>query len=70
MLTPSKLNSNPPAYEGQQVTVTGYVILEPGGHVLYESRKLHEEFKARWESDDKTFQVKDFEKYCLTIAKP
>jgi hypothetical protein len=69
-LSPSELNSNPSIYGGKQVLVIGYVILKPGGHILYESKNLHEEFRRRWQSDDATFKLKDYERYCLTIANP
>lgn len=69
-LSPSELNSNISNFSGKNVTVKGYVTLEPEGHNLYESKELKTEFARRWESDEKDFDPKKYIKYCLTIANP
>jgi hypothetical protein len=38
VLSPSLLNEDPAAHDGQVVEVRGYLHLTPGGHVLYEAR--------------------------------
>jgi hypothetical protein len=69
-LTPSQLNDNPTRYNGKFVEVRGFVTLAPEGHVLYESQALSAEFKRGWKSGSRAFDVRKYEKYCLTIANP
>jgi hypothetical protein len=70
VLTPSKLNANPSAYKNKDVTVRGYVTLEPEGHNFYESKELNEQFRKAFDAGSKDFHVRDYIKYCLTIANP
>jgi len=70
VFTPSQLNSESKRFNGEVVFVRGYVNLVPEGHILYESRELFDEFDRRWDSDDRQFNPKDYNKYCLTIANP
>jgi hypothetical protein len=69
-LSPSELNANATQYNGQTVVVRGYIKLAPEGHVLYESEALDAEFRKGWDSGSRDFDVKKYEKYCLTIANP
>jgi hypothetical protein len=46
------------------------VKLAPEGHVLYQSQALDAEFRKGWDSGSRDFEVKKYEKYCLTIANP
>lgn len=69
-LSPSTLNANPQAYRDQTITVRGYVTLEPEGHTLYESKELNVKFRNGFDSDNENFRVRDYMKYCLTIANP
>lgn len=70
LLSPSQLNANPMRYNGKFVVVQGFVTLAPEAHVLYESQALSAEFKRGWKSGGRTFDVRKYEKYCLTIANP
>ena len=70
VLSPSTLNSDPGAYKDRDVTVRGYVTLEPEGHNLYESTELNEQFRNGFDAGTKDFHVRDYMKYCLTIANP
>lgn len=70
VLTPSQLNANPSAYKNEDVTVRGYVTLEPEGHNLYESKELNEQFRKGLDAGSKDFHVRDYINYCLTIANP
>jgi hypothetical protein len=72
VLSPSKINSNPSSYNGADVYVRGYVRVGPGeqGHFLYESKRLDEEFKRKFDSGRSDFEPGDYAKYCLTIANP
>jgi len=67
---PSQLNANPPRYSGVTVVVRGFVKLTPEAHVLYESRALDGEVQRGQESGNRGFDVRKYEKYCLTIANP
>lgn len=69
-LSPIELNADPQRYQGQSVVVHGYVTLVPGGHNLYESRELRNEFARRWDAEDPGFDPRDYVQYCLTIANP
>lgn len=69
-LSPSELNVNATRYNGQTVVVKGYIKLAPEGHVLYESEALDTEFRKGWDSGSRDFDLKKYEKYCLTIANP
>ena len=69
-LSLSELNGNAARYNGQVVVVRGYVKLAPEGHVLYESQALDAEFRKGWDSGSHDFDVKKYQKYCLTIANP
>jgi hypothetical protein len=60
VLRASQLNSDPDTYDGQDVVVKGYAILEPHNHLLYDSRKA---FTRRNEYHDN-------DKHCLTIINP
>lgn len=68
--TPSQLNANPARYNGITVVVRGFVKLAPGVHVLYESRALEDEVRTGRESGSSGFDVRKYEKYCVTIANP
>jgi hypothetical protein len=70
MLSPSELNAHPATFQHKTVIVKGYVILEPEGHALYESKELNDELSKRWDSGDKSFNSRKYDKYCLTIANP
>ncbi|MBB3228422.1 hypothetical protein FHW69_003057 [Luteibacter sp. Sphag1AF] len=70
VLSPSTLNANPSAYKNKDVTVRGYVTLELEGHNLYESKELNEQFRKGFDAGSKDFHVRDYTKYCLTIANP
>jgi len=70
VLTPSKLNANPSAYKNKDVTVRGYVTLEPEGHNFYESKELNEQFRKGFDAGSKDFHARDYINYCLTIANP
>lgn len=69
-LRPSQLNAHPERYDGRMVAVRGFLIIKPESHVLYESRALSDEYARRWRSEDPSFDPKDYNKYCLTIANP
>ena len=61
VLSPSDLNSYADFYDGHEVTVKGYMILETHGHIIFDSRHIAEhqdDYKSR---DDR---------YCLTIINP
>jgi len=49
--------------------VRGFITLAPEGHVLYESQELDAEFARKLQSGGR-FDLKKYEKYCLTIANP
>lgn len=68
LLTPSQLNASPTRYNVKFVVVRGVVTLAPEAHVLYESQALSAEFKRGWKSGSRGFDVRKYEKYCLTIA--
>jgi len=68
-LSPSELNTHSERYKDQAVTVRGYVILNPDGHVLYESQTLHDDF-SRGVDTGGNFDANKYEKYCLTIGNP
>lgn len=68
--TPSQLNVNPARYSGITVVVRGFVKLTPEVHVLYESRAIDGEVQRGWESGKGGFDVRKYEKYCVTIANP
>jgi len=70
VLSPATLNANPSAYKNNEVTVRGYVTLEPEGHNLYESKEINEKFRKGLDAGSKDFHVRDYMKYCLTIANP
>jgi hypothetical protein len=63
------LNANAAHYNGQTVLVRGFVKLAPEGHILYESQALDAEF-ARGVDAGGHFDVKKYDKYCLTIVNP
>jgi hypothetical protein len=69
-LSPSELNVNATQYNRQTVVVRGFIKLAPEGHVLYESEALDTEFRKGWDSGSRDFDLKKYEKYCLTIANP
>ena len=70
VLSPSELNTNSAFYKNKEVTVRGYLTLEPEGHSLYESKELNEQFRKGFDAGSKGFHVRDYMKYCLTIANP
>ena len=70
VLSPSALSANPSVYKNKTVTVRGYVTLEAEGHNLYESRELNKKFRKGFDAGRKDFDVRDYAKYCLTIANP
>jgi hypothetical protein len=72
ILAPSEINSDPAVYDGVDVFVRGYILVAPGegGHALYESKELSEEFDRKLKSGRSDFQPGDYSKYCLTIANP
>lgn len=70
ILSPRELNANVARYNGQTVVVRGYIKLAPEAHVLYESEALDAEFRKGWDSGSRDFDVRKYEKYCLTIANP
>ena len=69
-LSPSQLNGAMARYNGQHVLVRGFVMLGPEGHVLYQSKALHDQASEKWNSGKSDFDPKQYEKYCLTIANP
>jgi hypothetical protein len=69
-MSPSALNANAARYHGQTVMVRGYVTLAAEGHTLYESQALNAEFEKGWDSGSRDFDVRKYDKYCLTIANP
>lgn len=68
--SPRELNTNAVHYNGQTVVVRGYVQLAPEAHVLYQSQVLSAAFRKGMESNSRDFNVKKYNKYCLTIANP
>jgi len=66
-LSPSAINANPAAYDGQAVTVTGYLVLKPEAHVLYESRELDQAFRKELAERPPTIDFSQWDKYCLTV---
>ncbi|TBR36470.1 MULTISPECIES: hypothetical protein [Dyella] len=69
-LHPSQINDQPSLYEGRTVTVIGYVTLVPAGHNLYESKELNDQLRRRIKENDRSLNIRDYLKYCLTIANP
>lgn len=70
VLSPSQLNANPSRYQNKTVIIRGFVTLAPEGHTLYESRELNDKFRDGFDSHSNDFHVRDYNKYCLTIANP
>lgn len=66
-LSPSELNATPAIYDGQAISVTGYLILKPEAHVMYESQALNDEFREKIRSGSPDFDAKTYNKYCLTL---
>jgi hypothetical protein len=69
-VTPSQLNSNSARYNGKIVSVTGFILLGPDAHDIYESEALHAELKKRWVANDPGFNPVQYLNYCLTIINP
>lgn len=66
-LSPSALNANPAAYDGQLVTVTGYLVLKPETHLLYESKELDQAFRQKLAEKPPSIDFGQWDKYCLTV---
>lgn len=71
VLSPTQLNSSPSLYNGQRVTVRGYVVIAPEGHNLRDSKKAYDEFAAHYDVNakpDPSFDPRSHQEECLTIA--
>lgn len=70
---PSQLNAEPQKYDGKTLTVRGFVVLAPEGHNLRDSKAIYDKFAEAFDSNakyDPSFDLRDYEGYCLTIANP
>ena len=72
LLSPSQVNAEPGRFDGQQITVKGFVLLSSNSHSLYESRELFQEWETRLHTDENfdRSQREKYDSYCLTIANP
>lgn len=68
VLSPSELNRGAKEYNNKEVTVRGYVILSPAGHILYESKRMYKNFEHEWQGLSEN--INEYDKFCLTIANP
>jgi len=67
VVSPRELNTHPEQYDGQDVTVRGYVVLGSNGRSLYESRDRLEAFDRAFRAQTPGFDPSDFYLDCLTL---
>lgn len=63
---PTLLNDNAVAYDGQSVAVSGFLVFEPNGHVLYED----ESFYKMYDGPATEAQAARAIRACLTVYAP
>jgi len=69
-LTASELNTNVANYNGQTIEMRGYIVLGPESRDLFESKRIFSEIERGYHSGSRDFDMKKYDKDCVTIANP
>ncbi|MBN8480991.1 MAG: hypothetical protein J0L88_05295 [Xanthomonadales bacterium] len=65
-ITPVDVNLSPEKFNGQRISVEGYLTLRRESHVIFQSKDLVMELKAKIDGGH-DFEIGDYSEFCVTV---